>query len=166
MQPRRRSLSFDWQNVGAAEVLSGVSGQIVLDGLANFKGAISEGERKFLIDITPGLTTSRAGNEALIAVKKRVDQHNIAFADVAKEWVDTYGGLSKKNADGMTWNQFKAAWQESNPILTSELKDQLSNLSKTFDNEFSQQIVDGSKLGNEYAGKKFIKIGTQWYEIK
>jgi hypothetical protein len=156
-------LDFDWQNVGAAEVLGGVSGQIVLEGLANFKGAISDGERKFLIDITPGLTTSRAGNEALIAVKKRADQHNVAFADIAKEWVDTYGGLSKKNADGMTWNQFKSAWHESNPLLTPELKDQLTNLSKTFDTEFSNQIVDGKDIGQP--GKQFTKIGGIWYEI-
>ena len=157
-------LNFDWQNVGAAEVLGGVSGQIVLEGLANFKGAISDGERKFLIDITPGLTTSRDGNEALIAVKKRADQHNVAFADIAKEWVDTYGGLSKKNADGMTWNQFKSAWHESNPLLTPELKDQLTNLSKTFDTEFSNQIVDGKDIGQP--GKQFTKIGGIWYEIK
>ena len=43
-------------------------------------------------------------------------------------------------------------------------KDQLTNLSQTFDTEFSKQIVDGKDIGQP--GKKFTKIGGKWYEIK
>ena len=52
-------LNFDFQNVGAAEVLSATTGKLVLEGLSNFKGSISDGERQFVKDINPGLNMSK-----------------------------------------------------------------------------------------------------------
>ena len=44
------------QDTTVAELVSGVSGGLVLDGLQKFSGAISDGERNYTKSITPGLS--------------------------------------------------------------------------------------------------------------
>ena len=89
-------IDTDIQDLTAAEALKGVSGKVVLDGLSAFKGAISDGERKFLVSITPGLTNTIEGNKLLIQIGKRQNQLAIGLAEEANKWSNENGGLSKK----------------------------------------------------------------------
>ena len=146
------------QNLTAAEALNAVSGSIVLDGLANFKGAISDGERAFLVSITPGLTNTIEGNKLLIQIGKRTNDLGITLAGEAEKWVQENGGLSKKNAQGQSWQQFKAAFHKANPVLNKELKGQIQSLSTKVDEDFSNNIVIVD-------GIKYQKVGKRIFEI-
>ena len=56
------------------EVIRRLSGQLVLDGLKNFKGAISDKEREFLQDMMAGLNTTKAGAIRLLEIGKKKAQ--------------------------------------------------------------------------------------------
>ena len=74
-------LDLDFQNASAADVLSSISGKLVLAGLSNFTGAISDKEREYLMDILPGLSTlTRQGNEILINVKSALNNRTSIFS--------------------------------------------------------------------------------------
>jgi len=149
----------DIQDLTAAEALKGISGKIVLDGLSNFKGAISDGERAFLVSITPGLTNSIEGNKLLISIAKRQNQLVTSLAEEANQWQKDNGGLSKKNAQGLTWGQYKTQWQKNNPVLQPKLKNQIQTLSKKVDPDFQDNIIIKD-------GKRYMLIGGNYYELK
>ena len=149
----------DIQNLTAAEALNAVSGKIVLDGLSNFKGAISDGERAFLVSITPGLTNTIEGNKVLIQIGKRTNDLGITLAAEAEKWQQENGGLSKKNAQGQSWQQFKAAFHKANPVLNKELKSQIQDLSTKVDADFSNNII------TDKDGKKYQKVGDRIFLI-
>ena len=146
------------QDTTIAEVVQGVSGGMVLDGLQKFKGAISDGERKFTQSITPGLSMTKEGNKILLDISKRQNQLAKAFSEEANNWVSENGGLSKKNADGMSWGQYKAAWQKANPLINPEMKKQLTDLSKTVDTDFNETIIERN-------GKKFVYINGTYHRL-
>ena len=155
---REFGIDSDIQDLTAAEALKGVSGKVVLDGLSNFKGAISDGERAFLVSITPGLTNSIEGNKLLINIGKRQNQLAIGLAEEANNWQRENGGLSKKNSEGQTWSQYKIAWQKQNPVLNPELKEEVLKVSKQVDPDFQNNIIT-------LKGKKYVKIGGKFYEV-
>ena len=153
-------IETDIQNLTAAETLSGISGKLVLDGLSNFKGAISDGERQFLKEITPGLLNSIEGNKLLIQIGKRTNNLGIELSNQASNWVKENGGLSKKNVKGQSWEEFKTAFHKSNPVLNPELKDQILGISKKIEPDFENNIITAK------SGKKYKKISGKYYEIK
>ena len=148
-------IDTDIQDLTAAEALKGVSGKVVLDGLSAFKGAISDGERKFLVSITPGLTNTIEGNKLLIQIGKRQNQLAIGLAEEANKWSNENGGLSKKNTQGLSWGQFKSEWQKNNPVLKPELKKSILELSKKIEPDFENNVITKD-------GKKYMKIGGEW----
>ena len=155
---REFGIDTEIQDLTAAEALKGVSGKVVLDGLSNFKGAISDGERAFLVSITPGLTNSIEGNKLLINIGKRTNQLAIGLAEEANNWQRENGGLSKKNSEGQTWSQYKINWQKQNPVLNPDLKEDILKVSKKVDADFQNNIIS-------LKGKKYVKIGDKYYEV-
>ena len=69
------------------------------------------------------------------------------------------GGLSKKNAQGQSWQQFKAAFHKSNPVLNKDLKKQIQDLSTKVDPDFSNNII------TDKDGKKYQKVGDRIFLI-
>lgn len=59
------------------EVLNQFANQIVLAGLSNFKGAISDGERQFLVDMSAGLGNSKEGNLKILETLKNIAQRKV-----------------------------------------------------------------------------------------
>ena len=155
---REFGIDTEIQDLTAAEALKGVSGKVVLDGLSNFKGAISDGERAFLVSITPGLTNSIEGNKLLINIGKRTNQLAIGLAEEANNWQRENGGLSKKNSEGQTWSQYKINWQKQNQVLNPDLKEDILKVSKKVDADFQNNIIS-------LKGKKYVKIGDKYYEV-
>ena len=68
--------------------------------------------------------------------------------------------LSKKNAKGQSWEEFKTKFHKSNPVLNPELKDQILGISKKIEPDFENNIITSK------SGKKYKKIGGKYYEIK
>jgi len=154
-------LNFDFQNVGAAEVLSATTGKLVLEGLSNFKGSISDGERQFVKDINPGLNMSKEGISANIALQKKGNNITLKYNEEANDWVERNGGLSKKDkVSGKSWSQFTSNFHKENPLISDEERKTLSSLSKNYDQEF----LEGNNV-KTINGKKYIKIGDQIYEL-
>lgn len=154
-------LNFDFQNVGAAEVLSATTGKLVLEGLSNFKGSISDGERQFVKDINPGLNMSKEGIAANIALQKKGNEITLRYNEEANDWVERNGGLSKKDkVSGKSWSQFTSNFHKENPLISDDERKTLSTLSKNYDQEFLEG--NNVKIIN---GKRYIKIGDQIYEL-
>ena len=166
-------LDLDFQNASAADVLSSISGKLVLAGLANFTGAISDKEREYLMDILPGLSTTRQGNEVLINIKSALNNRTSALADSASNWRATYGKLSAKNAEGQTWEQFKSQWYLENPLVTDEMRETISSLGNRVDEAFADNVItidsafinEHGKKYEKYRNKKIMIVGGKIYEL-
>ena len=166
-------LELDFQNASAADVLSSVSGKLVLAGLANFTGAISDKEREYLMDILPGLSLTKQGNEALINIKSALNNRTSALADSASNWRATYGKLSAKNAEGQTWEQFKSQWYLENPLVTDEMRETISSLGNRVDEAFADNVItidsafinEHGKKYEKYRNKKIMIVGCKIYEL-
>jgi hypothetical protein len=155
-------LQIDVQNVPAAEVLSATTGKLVLQGLSNFKGSISDGERKFVKDVNAGLSMSREGIDALVNLQRKGSQITIKYNQEADDWVERNGGLSKKDKiTGKSWSQFTSQFHKENPLIDDEQRKNLMSLSKNRSPEF----MSGKNI-QEIPGKgKFIKIGNNIYRL-
>jgi len=164
-------ISMDLQNASAADVLNSIQGKLVLEGLANFKGAISDKEREFLQNIYPGLSLTKRGNEVLIDLTQRLNNRTIALSDSMENWRSTYGKLSAKNADGDTWNQWKSKWYKNNPLVTDDEREEISSLQGSVDDAFTQNqgiIIDETIIKQfpnlkDHKGKKFVVINGKPY---
>lgn len=152
---------FDFQNVPAAEVLSTTTGALVLEGLSNFKGSISDGERQFVKDINAGLNMSKEGIAANIALQKKGNEITLKYNEEANDWVERNGGLSKKDKlTGESWSQFTTKFHKENPLISNEERETLSNLSKSYDQEF----LEGNNV-QTINGVKMVMIGGKLYEL-
>ena len=147
------------QDVTIAEVVGGVSGGLVLDGLQAFPGSISNGERDFVKSITAGMTTTKEGNEYLLQINKRQNELAKEYSNVANDWISRNGGLSKKDKELGSWGSYKKQWHEANPLINPEMKTKLTDLSKTVDTEFSNNIVTRKN------GKKYVYINGGYEEL-
>jgi hypothetical protein len=145
------------QDTTVAEIVGGVSGGLVLDGLQKFSGAISDGERDYTKSITPGLSTTKEGNRYLLQINKRQNELAKEFSNVANDWISRNGGLSKKDKELGSWGSYKKQWHEANPLINPEMKTKLTALSKTVDTEFSNNIVTREN-GEQYV---FINGGYE-----
>jgi hypothetical protein len=147
------------QDTTVAEIVGGVSGGLVLDGLQKFSGAISDGERNYTKSITPGLSTTKEGNKYLLQINKRQNELAKEYSNVANDWVSRNKGLSKNDKELGSWGSYKKKWHEANPLINPEMKKKLTALSKTVDSEFSNNIVTRKN------GKKYVYINGGYEEL-
>ena len=153
-------LNLNLQNTPAAEVLQSYSGELVLNKLDKFKGSISDGERKFVVEQTPGLTTSKEGINTILDIKERANELAKQFAIETEQWIIRNEGISKKDKQtGMTFSEFENQFQKKYPLLTDELRTKINNASKIIDPQFGSNIV-------ELNGKRYMEINGKPYEIK
>jgi len=147
------------QDTTVAELVAGVSGGLVLDGLQKFSGAISDGERNYTKSITAGLSTTKEGNRYLLQINKRQNELAKEFSNVANDWISRNGGLSKKDKELGSWGSYKKKWHEANPLINPEMKTKLTELSKTVDPEFVNNIITRKN------GKKYVYINGNYEEL-
>ena len=147
------------QDVTIAEVVGGVSGGLVLDGLQAFPGSISNGERDFVKSITAGMTTTKEGNKYLLQINKRENELAKEYSNVANDWISRNKGLSKNDKELGSWGSYKIKWHKDNPLINPEMKTKLTDLSKTVDTEFSNNIVTRKN------GKKYVYINGDYEEL-
>ena len=127
--------------------------------MQKFSGAISDGERNYTKSITAGLSTTKEGNRYLLQINKRQNELAKEFSNVANEWISRNGGLSKKDKELGSWGSYKKKWHEANPLINPEMKTKLTELSKTVDPEFANNIITRKN------GKKYVYINGNYEEL-
>ena len=152
------------QDIAAGEAIRSLTGSLVMDTLAKFKGAISDGERAFAKEINLGLGLSRKGNEMLIDINSRIYNRQIVKADMAVQWEDKYGSLRKKDSNGNSWNASWKNYMEENPLFDDEFKKQIVSQSNVRDEKYTDgiQIIQNSDGVDE----EYIENNGQLYKIK
>ena len=152
------------QDIAAGEAIRSLTGSLVMDTLAKFKGAISDGERAFAKEINLGLGLSRKGNEMLIDINSRIYNRQIVKADMAVQWEEKYGGLRKKDSNGNSWNASWKNYMEENPLFDDEFKKQIVSQSNVRDEKYTDgiQIIQNSDGVDE----EYIENNGQLYKIK
>jgi hypothetical protein len=152
------------QDIAAGEAIRSLTGSLVMDTLAKFKGAISDGERAFAKEINLGLGLSRKGNEMLIDINSRIYNRQIVKADLAVQWEEKYGGLRKKDENGNSWNTYWKNYMDENPLFDEEFKKQIVSQSNVRDEKYSDgiQIIKNSDGVDE----EFIMNNGKLYKIK
>ena len=152
------------QDIAAGEAIRSLTGSLVMDTLAKFKGAISDGERAFAKEINLGLGLSRKGNEMLIDINSRIYNRQIVKADMAVQWEEKYGGLRKKDTNGNSWNVSWKNYMEENPLFDDEFKKQIVAQSNVRDEKYA----DGIQLitNSDGVDEEYIENNGQLYKIK
>jgi len=152
------------QDIAAGEAIRSLTGSLVMDTLAKFKGAISDGERAFAKEINLGLGLSRKGNEMLIDINSRIYNRQIVKADMAVQWEEKYGGLRKKDSNGNSWNVSWKNYMEENPLFDDEFKKQIVAQSNVRDEKYA----DGIQLitNSDGVDEEYIENNGQLYKIK
>lgn len=148
------------QDLKAAELLQNVSGGLVLEGLSNFKGAISNAEREYVASLNPGLTMSKDGIRAIVELTRRKNNRQKQFTNAMDRWVNNYGSLRAKAPNGDNFFTWKEKWLNANPILDNEIKQRITRATKKIDKGFRNPVFTGKD------GKQYIKIRNEIYEYK
>ena len=142
------------ENVAQSEAIKVIGGQFVLQGLQSFVGAISDGERKFIESISPGLSLTRDGNLLLLALQKRGANRNLDIEAIRDTFYDNVGSLSGKNKDGKTFNQVLGDFYEENPFMDDDFRTELKEISSRGLN--AELLTDSGHCVN---GKIYVRIG-------
>jgi hypothetical protein len=153
-------ININVQNVTAAQLLQQSTGDLVLNDLGKFKGAISDGERAFAVQKNPNLGQTKEGILLRLEIMERSGKINQAYAEAASDWVERNGGLSKKDsATGQSWESFTRKFQKENPLMDSNLKERIRKAS-TPKKDF-EESNKGAKTGQ----KKF-RINPKTGEVE
>jgi len=140
-------IDVNLQNVTAAQLLKQSTGDLVLNDLGKFKGAISDGERKFAVDKNVNLGQTKTGIEIRLELMERAGGINLKFAEAAEDWVQRNKSLSSKDtATGQTWSQFKKQFRQENPLIDEQFKKRINTALKEqpdFPSQDNIKVIDG-----------------------
>jgi len=156
-------IETDFQAVGPAELLNTLSSRITIDKLQGFSGAISEKELDFVANASQGLRMSRNGIKLNNMLQRKANAINRKFfLEVVEPFMESNKGFQGRK-DGKTYGQLKAEFNEENPLVTDDIREQIVATQNVIDPEFAKQIITDPKTG-----KQFIKIGKNYvpYEEK
>ena len=124
-------IDVNLQNVSAAQLLQQSTGDLVLNDLGKFKGAISDGERKFAVDKNVNLGQTKEGIELRLELMEKAGNINLKYAEAAEDWVQRNKSLQNKDiATGQTWSSFKKQFRKENPLIDEDFKKRINNALK------------------------------------
>lgn len=104
----------DVEGVGPAELASRVGGEMALALKENLPGPMSDGDRRFLLELPPGLTNSREGNMLLVEYHQRMARREMEVAELAREYESAVGRLD------VGFDDVLADFAEQNPIFSED----------------------------------------------
>lgn len=124
-------IDVNLQNVSAAQLLQQSTGDLVLNDLGKFKGAISDGERKFAVDKNVNLGQTKQGIELRLELMEKAGNINLKYAEAAEDWVQRNKSLQNKDiATSQTWSSFKKQFRKENPLIDDDFKKRINNALK------------------------------------
>jgi hypothetical protein len=87
------SLGLDLGKAGPAEALNAISNKLALGQRQDMPGAMSDADRSFLVNMTPGLRNTPEGNAILIETQRRLNARSRDMAKLAREYRSKNGGV-------------------------------------------------------------------------
>ena len=102
--------------VAQAEAATALSNEVALtlrnpSSGAGMPGALSDGDRKFLSSMVPGLETTPEGRKLQIETQKRLNNRKVEEARLMRDYMKAHDG----KLDG--WEIYVAEWAEKNPLF-------------------------------------------------
>jgi hypothetical protein len=137
-----KAAGFNVEGVPETELVSSVSKQLALEirnpsNGAGMPGAMSDGDRKFLAAIPPGLSTTKGGNALIADFAIRQERRNIEVNDLRRDYVKK----NKRLDEG--FHEVLHEWSKANPL---------------FDPKVDQKLVDEAMAsGNLEPGEDISK---------
>jgi hypothetical protein len=120
-----------WEGLGdpaVADTLDAASMKLAAEAAKDL-GRITNMSLGFIRDSLPALTRTRAGNEIIIEVMQRAAQREIEIAQLADEYVNTYGTLRPKDAP--SFFEARNRLEKQDPIISEELKRRIEQGSRS-----------------------------------
>ncbi|MET4807510.1 hypothetical protein [Limibacillus sp. MBR-115] len=90
----------DIDEANATAALQSVLARSALDDLARFPGQISEGERRFVLELNPNVAMTRPQIETLLSIKEKMVAERFRALDFMRQWQQSIG-LKSKNEAGL-----------------------------------------------------------------
>lgn len=153
------------EGTGSAEAMRSFMGNLTMNTLTNFTGAISDGERAFAQSINPNLSMSEDGIRMLMKINRKIFENQIVKNDEALKWEEKYGSLMARNEKGQGWGMYWNKYTNDNPVFTDKFKEEINNVSGTVDDSFKDQIMDLDLDGDGVMDKVFQYDG-KYYKLE
>ena len=112
-------------DVAPAEAFRAVTGQFLMDFIAQTKGSISEAENKLFQSFSPSLGNTKEGNKFLLDIASRKAKRDRDLATFANQYVKENGRLD------LNWYDAKDEWLRKNTIATEEVLNRYEALGST-----------------------------------
>lgn len=152
-------VNVNLQNSTAADLLQQSTGELVLNDLQKFKGAISDGERQFAKDKNANLGQTKSGIQIRLDIMERSGKIQQKFAEATNDWIERNKSLGKRDvATNESWSQFKKRFHKENPLFDDELRKRIANAEKLPVEFQSQRNV--KVIGD----KTYIQKNGEWFE--
>ena len=110
-----KAAGIDTEGLNESEVFRTVSNELVLDKAQQMIGALSEGDRQFLVDTVPSLNNTAEGRKAMLTYAKKVSDRQIEYARQAREFRKKNGYFNQ----GEFESQFQQ-WADNNPLFENQ----------------------------------------------
>lgn len=106
--------------VAAGEAFRAIAGQLAIEKLEAFPGQISEGEREFVLSISPKLGNTTEGLKLLLGISKKLNSRSIRISKLMDQWERRWGSIASKNNKGQSFDTFLIEWTSSNKLFNKE----------------------------------------------
>ena len=155
------------QNLKAEAILKNVTGNIVMDSFAKFKGAISDADREFIQSINPSSKMTKEQILGIVEVKRRLAERNQEYADLLQKWVSANPDLptlsSKDPRTGKSFYDVSNEYMKSKPIFNPEFEKKLEDVKPK--STFGGNSVSYKGENYYWTGKTPNDPKGEWFKI-
>ena len=155
------------QNLKAEAILKNVTGNIVMDSFAKFKGAISDADREFIQSINPSSKMTAEQILGIVEVKRRLAERNQEYAELLQKWVSTNPDLptlsSKDPKTGKSFYDVSNEYLKAKPIFNPELEKKLEDVKPK--STFGGNTIPYKGENYYWTGKTPNDPKGEWFKI-
>lgn len=106
------NIGINVTGLSESEQFEALSNALVLDKSQQMSGALSEGDRQFLISTMPALSNTKKGRAEMIGYAKALNKRNKEYAKQARQFKKRNGYFSLPE-----FNEEFQAWADENPLF-------------------------------------------------
>lgn len=155
------------QNLKAEAILKNVSGNIVMDSFAKFKGAISDADREFIQSINPSSKMTAEQILGIVEIKRRAAERNKEYANLMQNWIATNPDLptlsSKDPKTGKNFYDVSNEYIKANPIINEKFEKKLEDVKPK--STFGGNTISHKGENYYWTGKTPNDPKGEWFKI-